>query len=170
MLQRFIILILCAFSFGAVLGCDKPNPNPESIDPIYSDLSKLHKDAQAQLEARKKDLEGFLVEEKAAQPQTGQVKYATKRVNETKAEINRLKQMVDYYAIKLDSRKEYAFKSYMAAFREKKPWPDPKEFEEYKVQRRLETSSRQWSQKQQIEAQKANLGPKSPEKTESAEK
>lgn len=160
MLQRSILIILSVFTLSVLAGCDKPNPHPETLDPIYSDLVKLQKDAESQLAARKKDLEAFEVEAKAAKPQTGQIKYATKRVNETKAEINRLSQLADYYGIKIDSRKEYAFKDYLKAYKEKRAWPDPKEYEEYLVQRRLETSSRTWSQKQQIEAQKANLNKK----------
>lgn len=160
MLQRSILIILSVFTLSVLIGCNKPNPHPETLDPIYSDLVKLQKDAEGQLAARKKDLETFEVEAKAAKPQTGQIKYAMKRVNETRAEINRLSQLVDYYGIKIDSRKEYAFKEYMRAFKEKKPWPDPKEYEEYLVQRRLEKASRTWSQKQQIEAQKANLSKK----------
>ncbi len=150
-----IIFLTTALFF--LTACEKPNPHPETLDPIYSEFEKEAAAAENSAKAAEKELEGFEKDREAVVPQSGQIKYAEKRVSETKARIEKLRQMVQYWKIRAESRKEWAMKSYMAAYKAKKPWPDPKEYEEYKQLRKLEQAPKQWNLKERLDQAKAGI-------------
>ena len=134
-----------------LVGCHQPNPHPEATDPIYSDLERSKKDLEGQLGQELKHLEEFEIALKAVKPQTGQIKYAQKRVYETREKVEKLKQLKAYYDLRLASRIESVKRSYAKAFEKNEPWPDPKEYEVYKSQKALEVAPRAWSVRDRIE-------------------
>jgi len=94
--------IIAAFSIIlALTACNKPDPNPELKDPIYSDLQTQLTAATQSLEAEKKKLEGFEKDLAAVVPQTGQVKYAQKRVFESQALVTKWEQEKAYLELKI---------------------------------------------------------------------
>jgi hypothetical protein len=147
-----IIFLITSSLF--LVACDKPNPHPETLDPIFSEFEKEADLAGKAAVAAEKELEGFQKDLEAVAPQTGQIKYAQKRIYETQARIDKLRQLAQYWKIRVETRKEWAQKSYLAAYKEKRLWPDPKEYEEYKQLRKLEQSSRQWNPKARLEQAK----------------
>jgi hypothetical protein len=140
-----------------LVGCDKPHPNPELLDPIYADLLTDEKKIDSELKGAQKELEGFVKELNAVAPQTGQVKYAQKRVDETRARVLKLEQMRLYYQIRIQSRKRWAQDKYTEAYRAKKSWPESKELEQYKVQKKMEQAPRTWGAKARLEQAKIEL-------------
>lgn len=153
------IRILIALFFGfLVLGCDKPNPNPEGMDPIYEDLDKMAGSAHSELESAKKDLEGHQKEFADAIPQTGQNKYALKRIGDAQAQINRLEQLQLYYKLRVKSRLKDDQISYLKAFKEKKSWPPPEEWESYQAEKRLRQAPKDWSAKTRMQEAKQQYG------------
>lgn len=150
-------LIIIFLLFFVVVACDKPNPEPEKADPIYNDIVAEIGAANSAVTAAEKELEGFEKEAAAVVPQTGQHKYAGKRVSETAAKLEKLRQMKKYWEIRAETRKEWARKSYMTAYKAKKPWPDPKEYEQYKVLRKLEQAPRHWNLKERIDQSRAGV-------------
>lgn len=149
-----------------ILGCDKPNPEPEKLDPIYSEMEKEASAAGNALKAAEKELEGFEKELAAVVPQTGQIKYAQKRVSETQAKITKLRQMEQYWKLRVESRKVWAREKYLEAYHQKKPWPPPEEFTEYQAQKKLEEAPRAWDLKGRLEQAKLGISLKSREKKE----
>jgi hypothetical protein len=138
-----------AFMFSFLLlsfGCKKPAPNPELLDPIYAEILKEGADAKKRLEEEKVVLEGHLETLKKVVPQSGQIKYATKRVNESKALVERLRQRAEFYEYHAKYRLKEARKNYLRAFNQSKPWPDPSEISEYQKVRSERLKKRQWSQ------------------------
>jgi len=124
-------LILLLFSIFSLFACHKPEPNPELRDPIYQDyLSELDL-AKKSLEAEEKTLKEHEATYAAVVPQTGQIKYARKRIEESKEKINRFQQQIQYFELKIANRLADTRKKYLEAFRAGKDWPDPKEIEEY---------------------------------------
>jgi hypothetical protein len=152
-------------------GCDKPNPEPEKLDPIYSELEKEAANVENEMKKAEKDLEGFEKDAKAVVPQTGQRKYAEKRVFEAKDKLEKLSQQKKYWEIKLESRKNWDRSHYLSAYNKKETWPDPKEFEEYQIQRKLELAPRNWDAKRRLEDSRSEFGPKTskPEHAEESE-
>jgi hypothetical protein len=151
-----IIFLISSFFF--LVACEKPNPHPESLDPIYAEFEKELSSAENAQKSAEKEFEGFQKDLEAVAPQTGQIKYAQKRVYETEARIEKLKQMVQYWKIRLETRKQWAMTNYMAAYKEKKPWPDPKEYEEYKQLRKLEQAPKQWNLKERMSQAGVGIG------------
>jgi hypothetical protein len=149
--QSMIKLIFLIFStFLVMTACSKPNPTPEVLDPIYLDISKELSSTQAELEREKKTLDEQIKELKKVQPQTGQVKYAQKRVDDTVHKMDHLKQMITYLEIRLESRKSESRSSYIQAYNSKAVWPDPNELVKYQAQKRLENAPKEWNAKQRI--------------------
>lgn len=137
----FLLVLLCS-SF--LLGCNKKNPNPELLDPIYQDLLKRLDEKKKELEAEKKVLEEHEKALKAVVPQTGQIKYAEKRYWDSRHRIDALEQAIEYFEFKAASRKRLARYEYSIAFKKDQPWPDPAEYKQYMDQRKLVEIRRQW--------------------------
>lgn len=147
-----------------ILGCNKPDPNPELKDGIWLDM-------QAQLQITQKNIADFqkqAEEHKAdlakVKPQTGQIKYAEKRYWQTKNHIDLLLQQEAYWKIRMDERAKFAKKEYLRAFKDGKPWPDPNEISEYMAEKRLRQAKQQWNVKSRIEEAKKDLPQAPPEK------
>lgn len=155
-MKNTLFAIIMIVSLG-LLGCDKPNPNPELLDPIYEDIQKELGSARAQVATAEKEVEEHKKSVKDAIPQSGQIKYAQKRFFEAQAKLSKAQQMLQYYELRAKSRVKWVKESYMKAYKEKKPWPDPAEWDEYKAQKALEQSSRSWNAKQRIEDAAADL-------------
>nr|BFD61312.1 hypothetical protein CKG001_34190 [Bdellovibrio sp. CKG001]BFD64776.1 hypothetical protein BdHM001_34570 [Bdellovibrio sp. HM001] len=151
--MRIICLIILSLSLVA---CNKPDPNPELKDPIFNDLQANAAETSQLLEAEKKNLEGFEKELSDVVPQTGQIKYAQKRVRESKERIVRLEQEKQYLELKVDARKREAKKSYSKAFKKGDPWPDPQEWDSYQTEKRLRNAKRTWDAKERMK--EAGLG------------
>jgi len=158
-------IIILFFLISVLVACDKPNPTPEAGDPIYNDLLKEAADVSNQLKSAEKELEGFQKDTAAVLPQTGQIKYAEKRVYETSARIEKLKQMKQYWELRAETRKDWSRRNYLIAYKAKKPWPDPNEYEQYKLQRKLELAPRQWNIKQRLEQSRVGVTFDTPTKT-----
>jgi septal ring factor EnvC (AmiA/AmiB activator) len=134
-----------------VVACHQPDPHPEHMDPIYADLEKERKEAESQYSAEEKQLEELAAALKDVKPQTGQIKYAKKRLYESQRRLEKLRQRKVYLELRTQSRQKWAQKDYLRAFNKNEPWPDPKEHEIYKSQMDLENAPKVWSSRDRIE-------------------
>lgn len=128
-------------------GCSRPNPTPELIDPIYADLLQRSAVAKAGAETKKveiKKIKADLAELPARDPMK-------RKLQEDLSKNEMLLVVADqeglYYEIRAQQRKTYARAEYLKAFDAGKTWPDPKDFEIYKIQRKLRDSPREWTAK-----------------------
>lgn len=135
----FIILLLPALS-----GCRKEESNPETLDPIYSDLVKLQKKNEDDLESEKKKLAKALDDIDAAVPNTLDLQNAIRDRNHAQHAITQLEQKVLFSTIRAERRRVEDKYNYHLAFVANKDWPDKKEYEEYLTHRRLADAPRDW--------------------------
>lgn len=156
---NFFLASISLFLFLA--GCNKPNPNPENIDPIFQSLQAEKKSAEQTLVAEKKTLEENIAAYEKVKPQTGQYKYAIKKVYDSKARVEKLEQLVKYLEIRSESRIKEAREKYLIAFNKNEAWPDPKEYENYKTMKRLESAPKNWDAKRRMEEAKSESMKKS---------
>jgi len=138
------LLVLCFLSLLFV-GCDKPNPHPETLDPIYNDVTKRAEELKKAVEADRKALEDAQKEFDAVKPQTGQNLYAKKRLLEAETKLNTTIQMQKYYEIKSESRLQSDQAEYLKAYSNKEPWPDPKEYKQFLELERIQSKKLSWS-------------------------
>jgi DNA repair ATPase RecN len=160
MKKCFLVLFLLVLS-----ACNKPDPHPELRDPIYKDIEAKQKELTGAVESEKKALEEAEKNLSAVVPQTGQVKFARKRVFEIKARIEKLEQLKRYYTVRLESRKFEAQDEYLSAFDQGKgtEWPAAESYTDYQTQESARTKSRNWSVKSRIEEElKASAPPPAP--------
>ncbi|MEK6556258.1 MAG: hypothetical protein AABZ31_13510 [Bdellovibrionota bacterium] len=131
--------------FILLSGCKSEDPTPELRDPIYNDLVKQQRDAEDGL---KKSIEAVakLEKEYAEQaPRTIDRKTTQKELFKEQEKVHRLTQEAEYYRIAALKRKAEATIGYKTAFAEDKTWPDPKEYESYKLNKKMRETSRNWS-------------------------
>ncbi|ASD62089.1 hypothetical protein B9G79_00190 [Bdellovibrio bacteriovorus] len=145
--MRIITLFLLTFS---LIACSKPDPNPELKDPIFNDYQSQLGATSAALESEKKGLEGFEKELAEVVPQTGQIKYAQKRVRESKEKITRLEQEKQYLELKIEARRKEAKRSYSKAFKKGETWPDPQEWASYQTEQRFRNAKKSWDVKERM--------------------
>ncbi len=127
------ILILAIF-LVSISSCDKVDRTPETRDEIYTDLQTELEIANKSLESEQKNLEKLKRELDKAIPQTGQVKYATKKVRDSEDRLNILAQQKTYFEIKIERRKFEVQQRYQESLKKGgRPWPDQKEIEMYKT-------------------------------------
>jgi hypothetical protein len=131
-----MIFLLCA--------CKKEDPNPENLDPIYSDLMKRKAEDESQLGEEKKKLEKALEDIEAALPNTIDLQNARRDRDHAQGMIVHLEQKVLFDGIRVDRRKVEDKVNYHNAFIANKEWPDKKEYEEYLTNRRLVEAPRSW--------------------------
>lgn len=146
--MKYTLLLLI---FLTLLACEKPNPTPETSDPVYQDMQAELNSAESALKSAEKELEGFKLEVKKVIPQSSQLGAARERMYQAEARTIKTAQMIEYWKIKIESRRREARKSYLQAWKEKKPWPDPTEFREYSLQKKLQSAPQVWSVKRRLE-------------------
>jgi hypothetical protein len=155
LIRRVLRLMTTIAVALALTSCEKPNPHPELLDPIFADLERELKAAEGEYKAAEKQLEEFKEALRKVVPQTGQVKFAQKRVYDTEAVLQKLQQRIVFLTIRIESRKKFAKESYMAAYKKKEAWPKPAEFEEYRAQQAFEKAPKSWNAKGRLEAAKS---------------
>ncbi len=136
-------LIILVFFF-LLSSCNKTDPTPETSDEIYKDLLEEFEVASKGLESEQKNLQKLQQERDSAVPQTGQVKFANQKVNETLATVNKLQQQKQFFEIKIELRKSEARRKYLESKKLGKPWPDPVEIANYKASMKLQRDKLNW--------------------------
>ena len=129
------------------VSCDKPMSNPETIDPIYSDLESERRGAQAAVDSEKSAIADLEKEIEAAPARDPGKKKAIRDRESRLDKLIQLKQKALYFEIRLEQRKRFDEVDYIKSYEKKKPWPRPEEFSEYKSSRKLETASRNWEER-----------------------
>lgn len=158
--MKYLFKLVFFSVFLFILACDRPNSNPELMDPIFADIEKQLKDAENELKSAlqsETDTKDGLAKVK---PQTGQIKFAQKRYYEAMARVQKTEQRVEFLKLRLKSRKQLDHDLYLKAYQKKQPWPPPEEWAEYVSQKNLESAPRSWNAKDRIE--KATQPPPKP--------
>jgi hypothetical protein len=159
---------LAILSILILSACDKPNPQPELLDPIYATIEAELKEAQkAASEAAKEEATAKLELQKI-EPQTGEHRTKWRAYFEARKKTQAAEQHAHYYELKLFERKKTARFDYLEAFKKKEPWPDPSEFAQYKKDKGRKMAPRSWAHvlKQRLPAQ--HIAPKPAQTSASA--
>lgn len=142
----FITTTLAVFILVNI-GCSRPNPTPELTDPIFSDLTQRFAVAKAAADSKKGEIKKLRAELEALPARDVARKKTQEDITKQEHLMMAAEQEALYFEIRANQRKAYARDEYIKAFEKGKPWPDPKDFETYKLQRKLRDSPRDWSSK-----------------------
>lgn len=154
---NFKHLVLSLFSVVFFASCEKTDPNPELKDPIYADLQAQLGATEKSLIETQKNMDEQRVSLEGAEPQTGKANVFKKRYFQAQSIADRLTQQIKYWKIRIEERKLFARRAYLEAIKEKKEWPDPKEYEIYLSEKKLRVAKLEWDSKQRIEEAKKDL-------------
>jgi hypothetical protein len=152
------------FLFSLILlitltGCEKPNPAPENLDPIYLDMTKVAEDVKKNAEKEKSGYEGLESDLAKAKPQTGEAQLARRRLRESGDRLNHIQQMQKYWEIRADSRKDYDRKAYLASWKAKTLWPDPNEYKQYNLSEKAQQQKKTWDVRARMKEAGVGLRP-----------
>jgi hypothetical protein len=150
--------ILLFFAIFLLAACEKPNPNPELSDAIYSDLTARAETANKSVEAERKKLEGFKKDLENAKPQSGDTKVAQKRYFETEKKIAEQTQQAHFLELHAETRKKYVRIAYTKGFNEKKPWDSEAQGAAYSLNRKLAQQPLSWDSANRIKAYQQETG------------
>lgn len=148
---------ILTLTFIFLLSCNKPNPNPELIDPIYFEINSEIFEVQNRIGSAEKELIEAEGELKKVVPQTGRQRYSQDKVFEIKNKIIRLEQLKKYYQIKLESQKIKSRKDYVKAFNEKSVFPNPSRLNEYKEKQKASRMPTNWDSKKRLQEYKDSI-------------
>lgn len=159
------LIFACLVLFFA--SCNSKNPHPEQLDEIYLDLVAELGIADKALEAEEKNLATLIKERDQAVPQTGQIKFANKKVADAESKVNSLKQQKLYFEIRIEQRKHEAAQKYEQSLKEGgKPWPDKEEVALYKSVVKFQRDKLAWDKTKGIKKDVPRGTDKKPESSE----
>lgn len=144
-MKNYLLIFTILFLSSVLIGCNRPNPEPETLDPIYKDLVESHRKLEGKLAEQKKMLEDTLVDLKKAEAGSVEAKILKKDYSVTSQNIQNLTQQIAFIKIRAERRKFTDRMTYKYSFEAKKEWPDPREYSDYLLNKRLNEASRHWS-------------------------
>ncbi len=153
----FFISFICFLN-----GCNRPNPNPELLDPGVNDIKEDIDLTSAQIATLKSIIKKAEEELANAIPQTGEAKIARRKIEDKRELLTIQEQKLEFYKMSLEKRIQFSRDDYSKAFSEGKPWPSPDTVEQYKHYRRLLTSNRNWDSR--VPKNSLNSSTRPPEK------
>lgn len=141
---RIDLLIIVLVAIVTFVGCKKPNPHPESLDPIYSDLLKESESARKEAESQRAEIEKLEREMLEFGPRDPRKAKAIRDKYKREKLAVQGEQRALYYEVQAELRLKYVQKDYLRAFNADKPWPNPEEYAAYNENKRLQRASRNW--------------------------
>lgn len=141
---HLILISLCIFA----LSCKQEDPTPELSDKIFKDLQAELEIAKKNTEAEESQQKRVLDEFSKVIPQTGQHKFAEKRVFDSQNQLAVYRQQEKYFEVKLEERRIYVRKRYLESLLPKgRPWPAPEEDAEYALRLKLRRAKLDWDKR-----------------------
>jgi len=144
-------------------------PHPETVDPVYRDLKReankafgLYKDKEKKVLEAKKAYE-------EAPIRTGQRLEAQEEYFQELKEQQNYSEKYRYLALKAELRQKHDNVVYPTYFKEKKPWPNPEDYNEYELEKRLSSAPREWDPENRIKQRELASQAKKKEKEPAAE-
>jgi len=145
--HSFFRLVCLFILFVSIQGCRQEDANPELSDPIYLDLVK----ELNTLKSTKEDIEKKIIaaekELSKSAPRTIDRKNAENELKRQLTQLGVIDQQHEYYKIRTERRRVEGRRSYRIAFEKKEEWPDPKEFDAYKTNKKLYYASKNWNER-----------------------
>lgn len=141
-----VFILLFSITLKAEESADpEVDPGFAAQDPIYLDLVKTLTDTSAGVKAAKAQVPELKKKIDTSEVNSSEKKAAWKEYWKAIETVRNLEQQAHYYKIRVDRRRVVANIAAKKAKAEGKPWPDPKEYSDYLLNRRLSTASRSWN-------------------------
>ncbi len=139
--QLALLLMLCL----SLLGCRKEDPNPELKDPIYKDLEARAKSYAAEYDAGKIQVKTLREDLAKVEARSIERKNVLKELSQAEAKLVGAEQLARYYKIRAERRRLMGRQAYREAFARGEDWPNPREYSDYLVNRRLHEINMNWN-------------------------
>ena len=146
--MKLILLIFSILAF--LMGCKKPDPQPELRDPIYLDISAALKNQEAEVKRLKKEVEDNKSNLDKIEPYTRQDKDFWQKFWASEKSLAKAEQKLHFLNLHLIHRKYAARNSYIKAWNKglADEWPSESIEARYKLNKRLKNAPRTWDSQQ----------------------
>ncbi len=144
-MNRFLSALIIIIAASLTCGCSKEDPHPEVRDPIYKDLKSQADLHQKEVEEQKKFLGEFKVEMAKTEANSMERKDFRIKIAKAESNIKNHEQWAHFYRIRTERRAVVDKVTSKEARLADKPWPDPSEYSDYLVNKRLREVSLNWN-------------------------
>lgn len=144
-MSRFTLGALATILMFSLVACTKEDPNPELRDPIFKDLEKRRDEHQKNANEAAATLKTLYEKLEKVEANSIEKKDIQKDIAKNKAKNLESDQWYRYYKIRAERRRITGRESYREAFAKGEEWPNPREYSDYQVNRRLVEASRNWN-------------------------
>jgi hypothetical protein len=142
--KDFWLLTGAIAALSLLLGCSKPHPQPELLDPIYADLVSRSNVSKAAAHQANAELVRARESLATAPPRDPTRRKLQQDISKHLNRITVADQEAIYYEVRANQRRDYARSEYLKAYNRGESWPNPADFEAYKTQKRLQEAPRDW--------------------------
>lgn len=119
--------------------------DPHLVDPIYHHYKRQHDEAAQAFEKNEPEIKKLKDLIEKAEPQTGERRALLDMLFEYKKTQQKLTEIQEYTKQKMNDRIKEDQKAYNKAFEEKRPWPNPKDYEAFQVELKLQAmKGKEW--------------------------
>ncbi len=132
-------LLLCGLT-----ACSSEDPNPELKDPIFADLIKRLEHHTKGVDEGTNAVKDLVEKLEKAEPNSIEKKDIQKELAKTRIKLRDNQQWATYYKIRVERRKVMDKIEYRRALAQGKEWPDPTDYSDYQVNRRVVEINRNW--------------------------
>lgn len=144
---KILHLLLALFSVLG-LSCKQEDSTPELSDKIFKDLQSELEIAKRNSEAEESQQIKMKAELKQAVPQTGQRRFAEKRVFDSANQLSVYRQQEKFFEVKMEERRIYVRKRYLEGLLPYgRAWPDSTEDAEYALRLKLRRAKLEWDKR-----------------------
>jgi hypothetical protein len=163
------VRVLTVISFLICCSCHHDDPNPHLKDPIYLEIVKEKEQVSTQINSLKTEVEKNRREYETAPLRTGQRQDAADDYFDSQHRLDKQIEKFRYLSISAEKRITEDRKSYRASVDKGVLWPDPDEFKDFALEKKLLNAPREWNPLDRI-SQRKPAAVKPPDSEEHSEK
>ncbi len=132
--------VLVAFT----IGCNRPHPSPEDLDPIFLDLTRRAQEAKRLYKEELAKRDSALLAIQRSEVNSLDIQVARKDWISSNQKLPLLEQKAQFLSLQAERRKVTSRLAYRLAYEKGEEWPNPEEYQAYKTHRRLREAPRTW--------------------------
>jgi len=141
---------LILFLFLSLVGCRRALEHPEASDPVYRDLKREANKTYGMFKEKEKKALAARKAFDEAPIRTGQRLDAQDEYFASLHEQEKYAEKYRYLVLKAELRQKHDAAIYPQVFKDKKPWPDTEQYQEYEVEKRLANAPKEWDPNNRI--------------------
>jgi hypothetical protein len=145
------IIFMSILTILILAGCERPQKDPHLSDPVFLHYKKVEAELLKEKETLAGDLSKLNTRLTQLEAGSNERQPLLEEYFQKQRAAKKLTESLTYLQMKISERKIADGIAYMAAFEQKRPWPDPEEVKKFETMLRLEKKrGKEWIAEQRI--------------------